>query len=59
MHGSYADFTAYISWWRDRVNEKKVALKSETMTGLKLDLIISFVIVTIFMAAFLAAGVVI
>lgn len=59
MHGSYADFTAYISWWLGRVNEKKVALKSEIMTGLKLDLIISFVIVAIFMAAFLAAGVVI
>lgn len=59
MHGSYADFTAYISWWLEKVKEKKVALKSEIMTGMKLDLITSFVIVTIFMAAFLAAGVVI
>ena len=59
MHGTYADFTAYISWWRLRVQEKKVALKSETMTGVKLDLFISFVIVAIFMVAFLAAGVVI
>lgn len=59
MHGAYVDFTAYISWWRSRVDEKKVALKSETMTGLKLDLFISFVIVAIFMAAFLAAGVII
>lgn len=59
MHGAYVDFTAYISWWRSRVNEKKVALKSEVMTGLKLDLFISFVIVAIFMAAFMIAGVVI
>jgi hypothetical protein len=59
MHGAYADFTAYISWWRLRVHEKKVALKSEIMTGVKLDLFISFVIVAIFMVAFLAAGVVI
>jgi len=59
MHGTYADFTAYISWWRLRVQEKKVALKSEIMTGVKLDLLISFIIVAIFMIAFLAAGVVI
>ncbi len=59
MHGTYADFTAYISWWRLRVHEKKVALKSEIMTGVKLDLFISFIIVAIFMVAFLAAGVVI
>jgi hypothetical protein len=59
MHGTYADFTAYISWWRLRVHEKKVVLKSEIMTGVKLDLFISFVIVAIFMVAFLAAGVVI
>lgn len=59
MHGAYADFTAYISWWRLRVKEKKVALKSEIMTGLKVDLVVSFVIVAIFMIAFLAAGVVI
>lgn len=59
MHGTYADITAYISWWRLRVQEKKVALKSETLTGVKLDLFISFTIVAIFMVAFLAAGVVI
>jgi Mn2+/Fe2+ NRAMP family transporter len=59
MHGTYADFTAYISWWRLRVQEKKVALKSEIMTGVKLDLLISFTIVAIFMVVFLAAGVVI
>jgi hypothetical protein len=59
MHGAYADFTAYISWWRLRVQEKKVELKSEIMIGLKLDLTISFIIVAIFMIAFLAAGVVI
>jgi Mn2+/Fe2+ NRAMP family transporter len=59
MHGAYADFTAYISWWRLRVQEKKVALKSEFMTGLKVDLFVSFVIVAIFMVAFLSAGVVI
>ncbi len=59
MHGTYADITAYISWWRLRVQEKKVALKSEIMTGVKLDLFISFTIVAIFMVAFLAAGVVI
>jgi len=59
MHGTYADFTAYISWWRLRVHEKKVALKSEIMTGVKIDLFISFAIVAIFMVAFLAAGVVI
>jgi len=59
MHGAYADFTAYISWWRLRVHEKKVALKSEIMTGVKIDLFISFIIVAIFMTAFLAAGVVI
>jgi len=59
MHGTYADFTAYISWWRLRVHEKKVALKSEIMTGVKIDLSISFIIVAIFMVAFLAAGVVI
>ena len=59
MHGAYADFTAYISWWRLRVQEKKVALKSEIMTGLKVDLFVSFVMVAIFMVAFLAAGVVI
>jgi len=59
MHGTYADITAYISWWLLRVQEKKVALKSEIMTGVKLDLFISFTIVAIFMVAFLAAGVVI
>jgi Mn2+/Fe2+ NRAMP family transporter len=59
MHGTYADITAYIAWWRLRVQEKKVALKSEIMTGVKLDLFISFTIVAIFMVAFLAAGVVI
>jgi hypothetical protein len=59
MHGAYADFTAYISWWSLRVQEKKVALKSEFMTGLKVDLVVSFTIVAIFMVAFLAAGVVI
>jgi Mn2+/Fe2+ NRAMP family transporter len=59
MHGTYADITAYISWWRLRVQEKKIALKSETLTGVKLDLFISFTIVAIFMVAFLAAGVVI
>ncbi|GEM_PF-1063639 len=59
MHGAYADFTAYICWWRNRVNEKKVELKSETMTGVKLDLLISFIIVAIFMAAFMVAGVII
>jgi Mn2+/Fe2+ NRAMP family transporter len=59
MHGTYADITAYISWWRLRVQEKKVALKSETMVGVKLDLFISFMIVAIFMVAFLAAGVMI
>jgi len=59
MHGAYADFTAYISWWRLRVQEKKVALKSEIMSGLKVDLVVSFLIVAIFMIAFLAAGVVI
>ena len=59
MHGTYADITAYISWWILRVQEKKVALKSEIMTGVKLDLFISFTIVAIFMVAFLAAGVVI
>jgi Mn2+/Fe2+ NRAMP family transporter len=59
MHGTYADITAYISWWRLRVQEKKIALKSETMIGVKLDLFISFMIVAIFMAAFLAAGVMI
>jgi len=59
MHGTYADITAYISWWRLRVQEKKIALKSETMIGVKLDLFISFTIVAIFMVAFLAAGVMI
>ncbi len=59
MHGAYADFTAYISWWRLRVQEKKVELKSEIMNGLKVDLVVSFLIVAIFMIAFLAAGVVI
>lgn len=59
MHGTYADITAYISWWRLRVQEKKIALKSETMVGVKLDLFISFTIVAIFMVAFLAAGVMI
>jgi Mn2+/Fe2+ NRAMP family transporter len=59
MHGAYADFTAYISWWRLRVHEKKVALKSEIMAGVKVDLLVSFILVAIFMVAFLAAGVVI
>ena len=59
MHGTYADITAYISWWRLRVHEKKVAFKSEIMTGVKVDLFASFTIVAIFMVAFLAAGVVI
>jgi len=59
MHGAYADFTAYISWWRLRVHEKKVALKSEIMAGVKIDLLVSFIVVAIFMVAFLAAGVVI
>lgn len=59
MHGAYADFTAYISWWRLRVHEKKVALKSEIMAGVKVDLLVSFLVVAIFMVAFLAAGVVI
>lgn len=58
MHGAYADFTAYISWWRNRVGEKKVAVHSETMTGLKVDLFISYVIVLVFMGAFMIAGVV-
>lgn len=59
MHGAYADFTAYISWWRLRVHEKKVALKSEILAGVKIDLLVSFIVVAIFMIAFLAAGVVI
>jgi Mn2+/Fe2+ NRAMP family transporter len=59
MHGAYADFTAYISWWRLRVHEKKVALKSEIMAGVKVDLLVSFIVVAIFMVAFLAAGVII
>ncbi|MCX6661774.1 MAG: Nramp family divalent metal transporter [Euryarchaeota archaeon] len=59
MHGAYADFTAYISWWRLRVHEKKVALKSEILAGVKVDLLVSFIVVAIFMIAFLAAGVVI
>jgi hypothetical protein len=58
MHGAYADFTAYISWWRGRVEEKKVAFRSEVMTGLKVDLFVSFVIVAVFMGAFMAAGVI-
>jgi Mn2+/Fe2+ NRAMP family transporter len=59
MHGTYADITAYISWWRLHVTEKKVVLKSEILTGVKVDLFVSFTIVAIFMVAFLAAGVVI
>src|SRR4030042_5248234 len=59
MHGTFADFTRNISWRRFRVTEKKVVLKSEILTGVKVDLFVSFAIVAIFVVAFLAAGVVI
>lgn len=59
MNGVYSDFTAYISWWRKKTDEKKVQLRSETLSGMKLDLFLSLTIVAIFTIAFMSAGTVI
>jgi hypothetical protein len=59
MNGAYADFTAYIAWWRQKTEEKKIALKSEMLSGMKLDLFLSLLIVAIFTVAFMVAGTVI
>ncbi len=59
MNGVYSDFTAYIAWWRQKTNEKKLSLKSEAFTGMKVDLFLSLLIVAIFTIAFMAAGAVI
>lgn len=59
MSGVYSDFTAYIAWWRQKTNEKKILLKSEAFTGMKVDLFLSLLIVAIFTIAFMAAGAVI
>jgi hypothetical protein len=59
MNGVYSDFTAYIAWWRQKTNEKKISLKSEAFTGMKVDLFLSLLIVAIFTIAFMVAGAVI
>lgn len=59
MNGVYSDFTAYIAWWRQKTNEKKVSLKSEAFIGMKVDLFLSLLIVAIFTIAFMVAGAVI
>jgi hypothetical protein len=59
MNGVYSDFTAYIAWWRQKTNEKKISLKSEEFTGMKVDLLLSLLIVAIFTIAFMVAGAVI
>jgi len=59
MNGTYADFTAYIAWWRKKTDEKKIQLRSEAFSGMKLDLMLSLIIVAIFTVAFMAAGTVI
>jgi Mn2+/Fe2+ NRAMP family transporter len=59
MNGAYADFTAYIAWWRKKTDEKKIQLGSETLSGMKVDLFLSLMIVAIFTIAFMAAGTVI
>ena len=59
MNGAYADFTAYISWWRNKVNNKKIDLHSEELKGLKVDLSLSLIIVAIFTIAFMVAGTII
>jgi hypothetical protein len=59
MNGVYSDFTAYIAWWRQKTNEKKISLKSEALTGMKVDLFLSLLIVAIFTIAFMVAGAII
>ena len=59
MNGAYADFTAYISWWRQKTGEKKIALHSEVLSGLKMDLLLSLLIVAVFTVAFMTAGTII
>lgn len=59
MNGVYSDFTAYIAWWRQKTNEKKISLKSEAFIGMKVDLFLSLLIVAIFTIAFMVAGAVI
>jgi hypothetical protein len=59
MNGVYSDFTAYIAWWRQKTAEKKISLKSEAFTGMKVDLLLSLLIVAIFTIAFMVAGTVI
>jgi hypothetical protein len=59
MNGAYADFTAYIAWWRQKTHEEKVPLKSEMLSGMKMDLFLSLLIVAIFTIAFMVAGTVI
>jgi hypothetical protein len=59
MNGTYADFTAYISWWRYKTKEKKFTINSEELTGMKVDLFFSLVIVAVFTIAFMAAGTII
>lgn len=59
MNGTYTDFIAYIAWWRNKVNKKKIKPSSEAMKGMKIDLFISLLLVALFTVAFMAAGTVI
>jgi hypothetical protein len=59
MNGTYGDFTAYVSWWRMKTKNKKISLKSDAFIGMKVDLLISLIIVAIFTIAFMAAGAII
>jgi Mn2+/Fe2+ NRAMP family transporter len=56
MNGVYFDFTAYFTWWRLKTKNKKLSLKSEEFTGMKVDLLLSLIIVAIFTISFMAAG---
>jgi len=47
MNGVYSDFTAYVSWWRLKTKSKQLNLKSEAFTGMKVDLLLSLIVVAI------------
>ncbi|MBN1281281.1 MAG: divalent metal cation transporter [Candidatus Thermoplasmatota archaeon] len=59
MNGVYPDFTAYIAWWRQKTKEQKIPLKSQELSGMKMDLFLSLLIVAFFTVAFMVAGTVI
>lgn len=59
MNGAYADFTAYIAWWRHKTKNEKVLPSSEAFSGMKVDLTLSLLIVALFTIAFMVAGTVI